>query len=138
MQLKIILEGEVQGVFFRAFIKEMAKKLNLKGYVKNIENNVEIHAKGEKENIDKLIASCKIGPNGAKVNNIKVILENETNLKDFTIEQYSLLFRKPRIIFARRNKRKIKQKLRKNFTRKNHNKSKVRRIKTTSNANYNL
>ena len=50
MQLKIILEGEVQGVFFRAFIKEMAKKLNLKGYVKNIENNVEIHAKGEKEN----------------------------------------------------------------------------------------
>ncbi|MBS3159750.1 acylphosphatase [Candidatus Woesearchaeota archaeon] len=86
MQLKIILEGEVQGVFFRAFIKEMAKKLNLKGYVKNIENNVEIHAKGEKENIDKLIASCKIGPNGAKVNNIKVILENETNLKDFTIE----------------------------------------------------
>ena len=86
MQLKIKLEGEVQGVFFRAYIKKIAKELNLKGYVKNIENNIEIHAKGEKENIDKFIASCKIGPNGAKVNNIKVILENETNLKDFTIE----------------------------------------------------
>jgi len=86
MQLKIKLEGEVQGVFFRAYIKKIAKELNLKGYVKNIENNIEIHAKGEKENIDKFIASCKIGPNGAKVNNIKVILENETNFKDFTIE----------------------------------------------------
>ena len=51
--LKIIISGRVQGVFFRRFAKINAERLGIKGYVKNLsDGNVEINASSEKEKLD--------------------------------------------------------------------------------------
>lgn len=45
-----IVHGRVQGVYFRAFVKDHAKELGLKGYVRNLSGGraIEVWAEGEK------------------------------------------------------------------------------------------
>ncbi len=69
---KIIIYGNVTGVFFRFFIKQNAKRLGLNGFVKNKDDHIESVFEGEKEKIDEMIDLCKIGPPGAKVEDIKI------------------------------------------------------------------
>lgn len=46
--LKIHLDGIVQGVGFRPFVFKVANNLDIKGWVKNSSNGLDIHAEGEK------------------------------------------------------------------------------------------
>ena len=48
---KIIVEGIVQGVGFRPFIYNLAKSHNLKGYVLNNQQGVQIEVEGESANL---------------------------------------------------------------------------------------
>lgn len=83
-RIKLIIKGDVQGVFFRAFIKQHADQLNIKGYVKNIEDHIEAILEGN--NLKKLIELCKKGPIDAKVINIQTIKQKYTGeFKDFKI-----------------------------------------------------
>jgi len=69
----IKIYGQVQGVFFRAFVKERAGELDLVGWVYNMPvGTVEIIAEGEEENLKKLIEYCKEGPKFAKVDRVEV------------------------------------------------------------------
>ena len=69
---KIIISGTVQGVFFRNFTKENADLLNIKGFVRNLENgDIEVIAEGDKKNIATLINILKKGPQHAQIRNIK-------------------------------------------------------------------
>ncbi len=53
---KIVVHGEVQGVGFRRYVWSVAKRLGLKGYVKNLSNGrVEIVVQGDIEDIEKLL-----------------------------------------------------------------------------------
>jgi acylphosphatase len=62
-QAHILITGKVQGVGYRQYLKSHAKKLTLFGWVQNLpDGSVEALVQGEKENIDDLIAMCKIGP----------------------------------------------------------------------------
>jgi acylphosphatase len=67
MVVKITIHGRVQGVFFRAFVKETAERLGIKGYVRNTDDSVEIIAEGGEEAINELIKECKMGPAGSLV-----------------------------------------------------------------------
>ena len=79
-KIKICIFGKVQGVFFRAFIKEKADFLRIKGYSRNISNgSVEVVAQGNNENLKKFINFLKKGPKSAKIEKIKV--SHETNKK---------------------------------------------------------
>ncbi|MDD4157523.1 MAG: acylphosphatase, partial [Candidatus Cloacimonetes bacterium] len=50
--LKLLVEGRVQGVGFRHYIFKYAKRLELKGYVKNLDDGkVEIVVNGEESKI---------------------------------------------------------------------------------------
>ena len=70
---EIIVKGSVQGVGFRRFVFENAKKLNLKGYAKNLSNgNVEIVVAGDEEKIKELYEACKIGPPLARVEEVEI------------------------------------------------------------------
>ena len=72
---KIIVKGNVQGVFYRDHTKEKAKELELKGYVKNEPNGtVKIVVEGKKEHIDKLVEWCHEGSPLAKVEDVSVEL----------------------------------------------------------------
>jgi len=66
--------GRVQGVFFRYFVKNVAKNLGLKGYVRNLPSGdaVEVQAEGAKQQLEKLVEQLKIGPRGAWVKRVEV------------------------------------------------------------------
>lgn len=87
-QVRITIEGNVQGVFFRAFIKEHAKRLNLKGYVRNTEDGgVEVVAQGAEEQVRKLVELCRKGPEGSEVDKITVEDQELSNLPEFSISR---------------------------------------------------
>jgi acylphosphatase len=66
--LQAIVHGRVQGVFFRAYVEELAERLNLTGYVCNRPGGVvEVIAEGEKPKLEKLVDYLKIGPPAARV-----------------------------------------------------------------------
>jgi len=84
--VKILVQGSVQGVFFRNFIKENADKLDVHGFIRNLENgDVEICAEGNLDNVDKLQELCKIGPKFAKIKEIKSKEIPFQDFKDFKV-----------------------------------------------------
>lgn len=86
-QVLIKINGHVQGVFFRARAQEQAKKLNIKGYAKNLhDGSVVIVAQGEKENLEDLIAWCHDGSPSAKVKKVETSWETpQETFVDFSI-----------------------------------------------------
>ncbi|MBI3026572.1 acylphosphatase [Candidatus Woesearchaeota archaeon] len=86
MSLHITVSGRVQGVFFRANIREKAAELGLKGYTKNLnDGNVEVVAEGNEEKIKELIEFIKKGPGIAKVKDIKIKNKEPENFKSFEV-----------------------------------------------------
>jgi len=73
MRVKVLIFGDVVGVFFRRFVNHNAIRLGLKGYVKNAGDKVEAVFVGLDEKVDEMISLCKQGPAGSKVEDVKVI-----------------------------------------------------------------
>ena len=62
------MSGRVQGVGFRFFIEEQARRENLHGYVRNVEDGcVEILAEGDAEALERFERAVRRGPAGARV-----------------------------------------------------------------------
>ena len=79
--IKIKIEGNVQGVFYRQSAKEKANDLGIKGSVKNCnDDSVEIIATGEEEQLKKFAAWCREGPPKAIVTNLTT---QELSLQEF-------------------------------------------------------
>ncbi len=75
----ITVAGRVQGVFFRANTQEVAQRLGLSGYVRNLpDGRVEVVAEGEEEALRKLVDWCHEGPPLARVERVEVRWENPT------------------------------------------------------------
>ena len=84
--IKVIIYGKVQGVGFRNFVFLNAKKLNIKGYVKNNpDGTVEAVFEGDEDNIYKMIELCKRGPERARVDKIDIKDIEINNYQDFRI-----------------------------------------------------
>ena len=65
--------GRVQGVGFRAFVREQAKLFNLSGWVRNVgRNQVEMRAEGRREAIEDFLVSVKKGPSVSNVRESKI------------------------------------------------------------------
>ena len=65
--------GRVQGVFYRASAEAEARRLGLKGWVRNCpDGSVELVAEGLKTSLDDLIAWCRRGPPHAEVEDFRV------------------------------------------------------------------
>ena len=78
--------GRVQGVWFRANTKEMAEKLGLKGWVRNMpDGSVEAVFEGDAESIEKAIEWCHHGPSLARVEKVEVKYEEPKGEKEFRI-----------------------------------------------------
>lgn len=62
------IQGRVQGVGYRAWTAQRAKKLNLTGWVRNLtDGTVESIVQGPREAVDAMIAACQAGPPLARV-----------------------------------------------------------------------
>jgi acylphosphatase len=70
----VIVYGFVQGVFFRAFTSRRARELGLTGYVRNLPGGeaVEVHAEGERKQLEELISYLRVGPSAAEVEKLEV------------------------------------------------------------------
>ncbi len=68
---RFVVQGTVQGIFFRQFVKTHAEELKLKGFVRNLESGeVEVIAEGEAEGLDRLLGFLKKGPAHAQIRNV--------------------------------------------------------------------
>jgi len=86
-RVRVIISGEVQGIYFRANIKENAVMLDLTGFVRNLpDGSVEAVFEGEETDIEEVIEFCKEGPRRAKVLDVDVEeQEFEDEFEDFEI-----------------------------------------------------
>ncbi len=86
--ITITVSGKVQGVFYRQSTKDIALKLGIKGYVKNMDNgDVYIKATATKELLDQFCEYCKTGPPKAIVQSILITEVPLEEFKTFKIEQ---------------------------------------------------
>jgi acylphosphatase len=70
-RIRLIVKGRVQGVYFRASTVQQARHLGLTGWVMNRrDGSVEVVAQGRSESIEELIAWCRQGPPGARVDEL--------------------------------------------------------------------
>ena len=77
---RYLVSGRVQGVFYRSSTQQYARQLGLRGWVRNRrDGRVELLASGSEEKLDELEKWLEIGPEYAKVTNIKVITENQVD-----------------------------------------------------------
>lgn len=77
--LQAIVDGHVQGVFFRAFASGQARDLGLTGYVRNLPGgSVEVEAEGERSRLEELIGRLKAGPPEARVEKVATNWSNYT------------------------------------------------------------
>ena len=75
-RVHLFIEGIVQGVVYRAFAREVALKLGLRGWVRNMpDGRVEAVFEGEKDAVEKAIAECYKGPPASHVTNIDITWE---------------------------------------------------------------
>ncbi|MFY8108230.1 MAG: acylphosphatase [Bacteroidia bacterium] len=89
-QIRILVKGRVQGVFYRNYTQEFALNLGIKGKVRNLKNgDVEIFAHGEKEQLESLINWTKKGSPLSKVTDVSFdeIDFNSIVWTEFFVEQ---------------------------------------------------
>jgi acylphosphatase len=69
--LHATVQGDVQGVGFRAFVLDNALRLGLTGWVRNRDNgDVEVWAEGDRADLDKLLDQLRKGPRASHVINV--------------------------------------------------------------------
>jgi acylphosphatase len=69
--MQATVQGFVQGVGFRVFVRSMAWRLNLKGYVRNMpDGTLRVVASGPRSSLEQLLAEIRRGPAGARVTSV--------------------------------------------------------------------
>jgi len=88
MEINALVLGRVQGIGFRYFVVQKARKLGLNGIVKNIPGGkVKITAQGSKEKLELFVELLKEGPCLGHVEEVKVEWCKETKkFEEFSIE----------------------------------------------------
>ncbi len=81
------MSGRVQGVFFRHEAADEAVRQGVTGWVRNLrDGRVEAVFEGDKDNVDKLVEFCRLGPRGARVTRVDVSHEGYTGeFRDFQV-----------------------------------------------------
>jgi acylphosphatase len=70
-RIKCIISGRVQGVLYRAFARDTANDLDIKGEVENLpDGTVRIEAEGEEEPLDKFKSKLQKGSAFSKIENV--------------------------------------------------------------------
>ena len=82
IRVHLIIEGRVQGVWFRESTRRKALSLGVYGWVRNLpDGTVEVVAEGDEDKVEELVKWCYKGPPAAEV--IKVRKREEEYLGEF-------------------------------------------------------
>jgi acylphosphatase len=72
-RVHLVVSGIVQGVAFRAYAVDEARRLGLRGWVRNLpDGRVEAEAEGERAALEGLVRWCRRGPPAARVDAVDV------------------------------------------------------------------
>lgn len=81
--LHAVVSGRVQGVFFRAWTRDKARRLQLSGWVRNLpDKRVEVLAQGEESALNKLLEKLHQGPPLARVDRVESEFRENQAMRD--------------------------------------------------------
>jgi acylphosphatase len=85
--MHVVVRGRVQGVGFRWFVREVARGLELAGWVKNrADGGVEVVAEGSEASVQSLVQRLREGPPGADVSGVQELPTDSADVsKPFAI-----------------------------------------------------
>ncbi|UCD96043.1 MAG: acylphosphatase [Candidatus Bathyarchaeota archaeon] len=76
MRAHMVIQGRVQGVFFRWETRRRAQNEGVTGWIRNLpDGNVEAVFEGEQVQVDRVVDFCRKGPLGARVQSVQVTYE---------------------------------------------------------------
>jgi acylphosphatase len=85
-RVRVVVEGRVQGVFFRSTCATLARRRGLTGFVRNLpDGRVEAAFEGIDDDVDALVAWCGVGPDHARVERVEVSAEEVRGERDFRV-----------------------------------------------------
>ena len=83
---RVVVHGEVQGVFFRDSTQRGAARHGVAGWVRNTpEGTVEAVFEGEREAVDRMVDFARRGPRGARVERVDAADEEPEGLSGFEV-----------------------------------------------------
>ena len=83
---RVIVEGIVQGVFFRESTRRTAERFGVSGWVRNLpDRRVEAVFEGEPEAVEGIVAWAHIGPVHASVESIERFAEPAEGIVGFSV-----------------------------------------------------
>lgn len=86
LAVRVLISGLVQGVAYRAWTERQAVALGLSGWVRNTRSgHVEAVFCGREEAVETMLAACREGPRGARVENVEILGWPEPIFGAFTI-----------------------------------------------------
>ncbi|MDQ6835091.1 MAG: acylphosphatase [Actinomycetota bacterium] len=84
---RLVVRGQVQGVFFRDSTRGQAERAGVGGWVRNRDDGtVEVVLEGPKDGVDDVIAFCRQGPERARVREVRVTEEAPEGLSSFEVD----------------------------------------------------
>ncbi len=70
---RVVICGQVQGVFFRDTLRRLAASRAVTGWVRNRpDGTVQAHLEGAPDAVAELVLWCRSGPRGAEVQDLEV------------------------------------------------------------------
>jgi acylphosphatase len=85
-RVRVVVSGQVQGVFFRAETARLARAKGLGGFVRNLpDGRVEAAFEGDAEAVDELVRWCHEGPRWAEVEGVDVVEEPPAGEREFRV-----------------------------------------------------
>jgi acylphosphatase len=83
---RVVVHGHVQGVFFRDSVRRQAMSAGVSGCARNMrDGTVEAVFEGEPDAVEGLVAFCREGPRGARVDRVEVLDEEPEGISGFAI-----------------------------------------------------
>jgi acylphosphatase len=86
IRTRVVVHGYVQGVFFRDSVRRRALSDGVSGWVRNNrDGTVEAVFEGEPDAVERLVAFCREGPRGARVDRVEVQAEAPEGAGGFAV-----------------------------------------------------
>lgn len=83
---RVIVQGRVQGVFFRDATRREADRHGVAGWAQNrADGSVEAVFEGPSEAVERMVEFCRKGPGQASVSDIETFTEEPQQLSGFDI-----------------------------------------------------
>jgi acylphosphatase len=83
---RVIVRGQVQGVFFRDSMRRRALQHQVSGWVSNrADGAVEAVLEGDEAEVERVVGFAHRGPRGARVESVEVLTEEPEGLTGFSV-----------------------------------------------------